>query len=160
MRGLGLLIAVELRDGDAGAVAAGCSTRGVLVNAVTPTALRLCPPLCLSTADADRAVEALRGASLLDRSLPRRPRRSRAPPVQRAGSARDVGVPPGLLRLYHAARAFAFGYFFGLGFLALTHYVSAWPDDVRRGGRVRPARGRRRRVVAWIAREASGPRSA
>ena len=36
----------------------GCSTRGVLVNAVTPTALRLCPPLCLSRREAAQVVDA------------------------------------------------------------------------------------------------------
>jgi acetylornithine/N-succinyldiaminopimelate aminotransferase len=61
VRGLGLLLAVELRDGEAGAVAGRLLDAGVIVNAVTATALRLCPPLCLSTADADRAVQALAG---------------------------------------------------------------------------------------------------
>ena len=49
MRGLGLLIAVELGAGDAAGVARRLlDTEHVLVNAVSPTALRLCPPLCLS----------------------------------------------------------------------------------------------------------------
>ena len=68
-------------------------------------------------------------------------------------------MPPGLLRLYHAARAFAFGYFFGLGLLALTHYASAWPetyDEAAAYALLAGAGG----LVAWIAREASGPRSA
>jgi acetylornithine aminotransferase len=59
VRGLGLLLAVELAGGDSAGVAARLLDAGVLVNAVTPTALRLCPPLCLSTGDADRAVAAL-----------------------------------------------------------------------------------------------------
>jgi predicted acetylornithine/succinylornithine family transaminase len=59
VRGLGLLLAAELRAGDSATVAARLLEHGVLVNAVTPTALRMCPPLCLSTADADRAVTAL-----------------------------------------------------------------------------------------------------
>jgi acetylornithine aminotransferase len=60
VRGLGLLLGVELRDGDASGVAARLlSEQRVLVNAVTSTALRLCPPLCLTRGDADRAVEAL-----------------------------------------------------------------------------------------------------
>ena len=59
VRGLGLLVAVELAAGDAATVAARLLDRGVLVNAVTPTALRLCPPLCLSTDDVERAVTAL-----------------------------------------------------------------------------------------------------
>jgi hypothetical protein len=30
--------------------------------------------------------------------------------------------------LYHAGRAFAFGYFFALGLLALTHLFTNWPE--------------------------------
>ena len=60
VRGLGLLIAVELGAGDAPGVARRLlDTEHVLVNAVSPTALRLCPPLCLSIDDADRAVAAI-----------------------------------------------------------------------------------------------------
>ena len=60
VRGLGLLNAVELGAGDAPGVARRLlDTEHVLVNAVSPTALRLCPPLCLSVADADRAVAAI-----------------------------------------------------------------------------------------------------
>ena len=68
-------------------------------------------------------------------------------------------MSPGLLRVYHAIRAFAFGYFFGLGFLALTHYLSAWPesyDDASLYALLAGAGG----LVAWIAREGRGPRSA
>lgn len=61
VRGAGLLIAVELADGDAARVADRLrEEQGVLVNAVSATALRLCPPLCLSAAEADRAVAAIR----------------------------------------------------------------------------------------------------
>ena len=59
VRGAGLLLAVELRDVAAAEAAEALRTRGVLVNAVTPTALRLCPPLSLSPAEADRACDAL-----------------------------------------------------------------------------------------------------
>jgi hypothetical protein len=68
-------------------------------------------------------------------------------------------MPPGLLRLYHAARAFAFGYFFGLGLLALTHYLTDWPttyDDAAAYALLAGGGA----LVGWIAREASGPRSA
>ena len=34
-------------------------------------------------------------------------------------------------RLYRAARSFAFGYFVGLGILALTHYVTDRPATVQ-----------------------------
>jgi acetylornithine aminotransferase len=60
VRGLGLLIAIELGGGDAPEVARRLlQTEHVLVNAVSPTALRLCPPLCLSLEDADHAVAAI-----------------------------------------------------------------------------------------------------
>ena len=57
VRGLGLLLAVELADGiDAKAVALECLDSGLVVNAVTPTALRLAPPLTISEAEVDEAV--------------------------------------------------------------------------------------------------------
>jgi acetylornithine/N-succinyldiaminopimelate aminotransferase len=60
VRGLGLLLAVELADGDAAAVAARLADdEHVLVNAVSDTALRLCPPLVLTAAEAERAVAAI-----------------------------------------------------------------------------------------------------
>jgi predicted acetylornithine/succinylornithine family transaminase len=47
-RGLGLLMAVELEPGvDAKAVAATCLQNGLVLNAVTPTALRLTPPITI-----------------------------------------------------------------------------------------------------------------
>ncbi len=54
VRGAGLLLGIELTDAPAPAVADALRTRGILVNAITPTALRLVPPLCLSHGDADR----------------------------------------------------------------------------------------------------------
>jgi acetylornithine/succinyldiaminopimelate/putrescine aminotransferase len=66
VRGLGLLIAAQLADGiDAKVVAATALERGLVINAVTPTALRLAPPLTVSDAEIDRAV-ALLGAVLVD----------------------------------------------------------------------------------------------
>ncbi len=59
VRGAGLLIAVELDDGDASQAAADLLERAVLVNAVSATALRICPPLCLSEQQAEAAVAAL-----------------------------------------------------------------------------------------------------
>ncbi len=60
VRGLGLLIAVELASGDAPGVARRLlDEEHVIVNAVSPTALRLCPPLVLGVEDADRAVAAI-----------------------------------------------------------------------------------------------------
>ena len=60
-----------------------------------------------------------------------------------------------MIRLYHAARAFAFGYFFGLGLLALTHYVTAWPETYDDAAAYALLTGGGA-LVAWIVREASG----
>jgi acetylornithine/N-succinyldiaminopimelate aminotransferase len=63
VRGKGLLLAVELADGDgaptAAAVTQACLDAGLVVNAVTPTALRLAPPLLVSDAEIDAAVAIL-----------------------------------------------------------------------------------------------------
>jgi predicted acetylornithine/succinylornithine family transaminase len=60
VRGLGLLVAAELEPGrDAKAVASACLEAGLVVNAVTPTALRLAPPLTVSDAEIDEAVALL-----------------------------------------------------------------------------------------------------
>ena len=58
VRGLGLLLGVELADGrDARAVAAELLARGLVVNAVTPTALRLTPSLLVNDDEIDEATE-------------------------------------------------------------------------------------------------------
>jgi acetylornithine/N-succinyldiaminopimelate aminotransferase len=59
VRGSGLLLAAELRDGSAGEVAAASLRQGLIVNAVTPTALRLAPPLTVTDAEIDEAVAVL-----------------------------------------------------------------------------------------------------
>ena len=57
VRGAGLLIAAELESGiDAREVAQRCLERGLVVNAVTLTALRFAPPLLVSDAEIDAAV--------------------------------------------------------------------------------------------------------
>ncbi len=57
VRGAGLLIAAELAPPiDAKEVAQKCLDRGLVVNAVTPTALRFAPPLLVSDAEIDEAV--------------------------------------------------------------------------------------------------------
>jgi predicted acetylornithine/succinylornithine family transaminase len=61
VRGLGLLLAVELLV-DARAVAADLLAHGVVVNAVTPTALRLAPSLLISDDELDLAVTAVSAA--------------------------------------------------------------------------------------------------
>ena len=60
VRGLGLLLGAELADGiDAKAVASAALNAGLVVNAITPTALRLAPPLLVSDAEIDEALSIL-----------------------------------------------------------------------------------------------------
>lgn len=60
VRGLGLLLAAELEPGrDAKAVANACLERGLIMNAVTATALRFAPPLLVSDSEIDEAVAIL-----------------------------------------------------------------------------------------------------
>jgi acetylornithine/N-succinyldiaminopimelate aminotransferase len=59
VRGLGLLLAVELEGHDAKAVAGALLDEGLVVNAVTPTALRLAPPITVSDAEIDEACSML-----------------------------------------------------------------------------------------------------
>ncbi len=62
VRGVGLLVAAELAEGIvAGDVVATCLERGLVLNAVTPTSLRLAPPLLVTDADIDTAIGILRG---------------------------------------------------------------------------------------------------
>jgi predicted acetylornithine/succinylornithine family transaminase len=56
VRGLGLLLAAELVGGNAKAVQSELLRRGLVVNAVTETALRLAPPLLVTDAEVDEAV--------------------------------------------------------------------------------------------------------
>ncbi|MCU1369083.1 MAG: argD [Ilumatobacteraceae bacterium] len=63
VRGLGLLIAAQLVDGlDAGLVANAALERGLVVNAVTPTALRLAPNLLVTDAEIAEACQILASA--------------------------------------------------------------------------------------------------
>jgi acetylornithine/succinyldiaminopimelate/putrescine aminotransferase len=59
VRGLGLLLGVEVAGTEAKAVAAKCMQQGLVVNAVTDSALRLAPSLLVSEAEIDEAVEIL-----------------------------------------------------------------------------------------------------
>ena len=69
VRGVGLLLAAELRPGyDAAEITRACLGAGVVVNAVTPSALRFAPPLTVSNAEIDEAV-AIIGRVLADRSV-------------------------------------------------------------------------------------------
>jgi predicted acetylornithine/succinylornithine family transaminase len=66
VRGAGLLVAAELAAGiDAKAVADECLARGLVLNAVTPSALRLAPPLLVTDDEIAEAVVAL-GSVLTD----------------------------------------------------------------------------------------------
>ncbi|HWE55492.1 MAG TPA: acetylornithine transaminase [Acidimicrobiales bacterium] len=58
VRGLGLLMAVEMSV-PSGPVAAACLDAGLVVNAVTPTALRLAPSLLVTDEEMDEAVAIL-----------------------------------------------------------------------------------------------------
>jgi acetylornithine aminotransferase len=69
VRGSGLLLAVELASIPSADVAAALRTRGILVNAITPTALRLVPPLCLSRGEAELFCDALADVLGHDREL-------------------------------------------------------------------------------------------
>jgi len=60
VRGLGLLLAAQLAHGiDARAVAGDLLSKGLIVNAVSPTALRFAPPLIVSKSEIAQAVELL-----------------------------------------------------------------------------------------------------
>lgn len=60
VRGLGLLLAAELEPGgDAKAVAAAALAAGLVVNAVSPTAIRLAPSLLVTDEELDQAVSIL-----------------------------------------------------------------------------------------------------
>jgi acetylornithine/succinyldiaminopimelate/putrescine aminotransferase len=62
VRGLGLLLAVELDGLDAKAVNAALLDAGLVANAVTPTALRLAPQLLVSDDELDQGVALIAGA--------------------------------------------------------------------------------------------------
>jgi predicted acetylornithine/succinylornithine family transaminase len=59
VRGRGLLLAAELDGVEAPAVYRQLLDRGLVTNAVTPTALRFAPPITVSDAEIDEAVELL-----------------------------------------------------------------------------------------------------
>jgi acetylornithine/succinyldiaminopimelate/putrescine aminotransferase len=57
VRGLGLLLGVELAGAGARPVAASCLEQGLVINAVTDSALRLAPSLLVSEGEIDEAVD-------------------------------------------------------------------------------------------------------
>jgi len=58
VRGMGLMLAVELSV-EAAPLVEAARARGLLINAVQPTALRLVPPLIVTTSEIDEAVQIL-----------------------------------------------------------------------------------------------------
>jgi acetylornithine aminotransferase len=68
VRGAGLLLAIELREAVAPALAEAALERGFIVNPVNPQAIRLAPPLILTAAQADEFLAAL--PALLDPFTP------------------------------------------------------------------------------------------
>lgn len=62
VRGRGLLLGVELTDPIANEVVGALMAGGVLATSASPSVLRLSPPLIITEADADRAVEAVAAA--------------------------------------------------------------------------------------------------
>ena len=62
VRGMGMLLALELADNRAGAVIAETVANGLLLNAVRPNTLRFMPPLTTSRAEIDEAIGILDAA--------------------------------------------------------------------------------------------------
>ena len=63
VRGMGLLLAAELATHDARTVAAAALDAGLVVNPVTPTAIRLAPSLLVTDDELDEAL------AILDKGL-------------------------------------------------------------------------------------------
>ncbi len=61
VRGAGLLLAAELTEATGPAVAEAALDAGLVINGVTPTALRFAPPLFVSDLEIDEALEILKG---------------------------------------------------------------------------------------------------
>jgi acetylornithine/succinyldiaminopimelate/putrescine aminotransferase len=59
VRGSGLMLGIELDAADAPAVATAALAAGLVVGTAGPTVLRLTPPLTISNAECDRAVDVL-----------------------------------------------------------------------------------------------------
>lgn len=59
VRGMGMLLAIEMRDNRAGAVIAETVANGLLLNAVRPNMIRFMPPLTTSKEEVDKAIDIL-----------------------------------------------------------------------------------------------------
>ena len=62
VRGMGMLLALELVDNRAAAVIAETVANGLLLNAVRPNTIRFMPPLTTSRAEVDEAIGILDAA--------------------------------------------------------------------------------------------------
>ncbi|MFW6113936.1 MAG: aminotransferase class III-fold pyridoxal phosphate-dependent enzyme, partial [Actinomycetota bacterium] len=61
VRGLGLMVAVQLEDGGAREMAVSCLERGYVINSIGSSILRFLPPLGISTREVDGLIEVLEG---------------------------------------------------------------------------------------------------
>ena len=61
VRGYGLLLAAELTSRSGPDVTSIALEAGLVINGVTPTALRFAPPLLVSDAEIDEAIDILKG---------------------------------------------------------------------------------------------------
>jgi acetylornithine/N-succinyldiaminopimelate aminotransferase len=59
VRGMGLLLALQFSDTISAKVVAACNEEGLLLNPVRPDAIRFMPPLTITEADVDEAIEKL-----------------------------------------------------------------------------------------------------
>jgi acetylornithine/N-succinyldiaminopimelate aminotransferase len=59
VRGMGLLLALQFSDTISAKVVAACNEEGLLLNPVRPDAIRFMPPLIITEADVDEAMEKL-----------------------------------------------------------------------------------------------------
>ncbi len=59
VRGMGMLLAIEMSDDRAGAVIAETAANGLLLNAVRPNMIRFMPPLTTSKEEVDKAIDIL-----------------------------------------------------------------------------------------------------
>ncbi|HOP79616.1 MAG TPA: acetylornithine transaminase [Armatimonadota bacterium] len=62
VRGLGLMIGIQLNNPTAKAIGAACTENGLLVNPIGDSIIRLLPPLIVTNEDIDQAVEILKNA--------------------------------------------------------------------------------------------------
>jgi len=62
VRGMGMLIGVEMKEELSAAIVADCAENGLLLNAVRPNMLRFMPPLNASTGEIDEAIAILDSA--------------------------------------------------------------------------------------------------